>query len=97
MRQLYHVGTCPLCNQGRLWLQKNLTTSAIYAHCEECDQGYLSPEDIKIASGGFLTLMEDYETEDPTGEDVENSVWARVVTFVQSSGTGAATPKDPSR
>ncbi len=26
--------------------------------------------------GGFLTLLEDYDTEDPTMEEISRSVWA---------------------
>ncbi|WP_411034589.1 hypothetical protein [Shinella sp. BYT-45] len=84
MRRLYHVGTCPLCNQGRLFLQKNLNASVIYAHCEECEHGYRSPGDIGFPDRGFLTLTEDYDTDDPTREEISRSEWARATIWSET-------------
>lgn len=75
MTQLSSVGTCPQCKQGRLYLQKDLTSLTLYAHCEECESGFRRPEDLKSPHGGFLTLLEDYETENPTMEEISSSVW----------------------
>jgi hypothetical protein len=77
MTQLYSVGTCPQCDhQGRLYLQKDLTSLTLYAHCEECESGFRKPDDLEPPHRGFLTLLEDYETENPTMEEVSRSVWA---------------------
>ncbi|MBB4483133.1 hypothetical protein [Rhizobium etli] len=80
MTQLYYVGTCPRCDhQGRLYLQKDLTDRTLYAHCEECESGFRKPEDLKSPHGWFLTLLEDYETENPSMEEISRSVWAGLV------------------
>jgi hypothetical protein len=70
----YWVGTCPLCQQGRLILQRNDKTLKLYAHCEECEEGYREPADID-AGKGFLTLAEIYETSDPDRTQIMISPW----------------------
>lgn len=73
----YCVGTCPFCDhQGRLFLQMDLSRHTVYAHCEECEQGYRHPQDLTSHNGGFLTLLEDGESREPTAEEVARSEWA---------------------
>lgn len=77
---LYHwAGTCPLCRQGRLILQRNDSSRAIYAHCEECEQGFDQPADA-AASKGFLTLSLDYDSSNPDLTEIMRSPWAGHVT-----------------
>jgi len=78
MAPLYWVGSCPLCRQGRIVLQRNNRSGTIYAHCEECEQGYAEPAD-RDAGRGFLTLALDYETSDPDWTAIEGSPWAEHV------------------
>ncbi len=56
MTELYHVGQCPGCRQGWLILQRNLSNQGIYAHCEECELGFISPGDLVPPLNGFLTI-----------------------------------------
>lgn len=72
----YHIGQCPSCRQGRLFLFRNLTTGDVYGHCEECEQGYLTPDELEAKGGGFLTLVDDADAEWATEEEVGRSVWA---------------------
>jgi hypothetical protein len=44
--ELFHVGQCPSCHQGWLILQSNLASQDIYAHCEECEMGFIAPGDL---------------------------------------------------
>lgn len=77
MTPLYAVGTCPQCNhQGRLYLQKDMTSLTLYAHCEECESGFRKPEDLEPPQRAFLTLLEGFETENPTMEEISQSAWA---------------------
>jgi len=71
----FHVGRCPLCAQGRIILFRRVDSGDVYGHCEECEQGYLSPDEL-TARGGHLTLLDDADAEPATREDVERSVWA---------------------
>lgn len=50
----FHAGNCPSCRNGRLFLFRESETGDVYGHCEECEQGYRSPEEIEGKSG-FLT------------------------------------------
>lgn len=75
----YHIGQCPLCRQGRLFLFRNSATGGVYGHCEECEHGFLSPDDLEAGQGGFLTLLDDDEADWATREDIRRSVWANVV------------------
>ena len=39
------------------------------------DRGWLHPEGLGDVAQGFLTLLSDYETTDPTREEIERSEW----------------------
>lgn len=71
----YWYNTCPACNQGRLIITKNITASTLYLHCEECEQGWPTPNDVDLKINNFLTLLEDYETEIPSLEEISNYGW----------------------
>lgn len=81
MTEFYHVGQCPSCRQGWLILQRNLTSQDIYAHCEECEMGFITPDDLMPPLNGFLTVLDkyNYETENPTKEDISHTVWANFI------------------
>ncbi|NTA40307.1 hypothetical protein [Agrobacterium salinitolerans] len=75
MHRRYHAGNCTSCRQGRLFLFRNLATEDIYAHCEECEWGYLTPAEIE-AKGGYLTLLEEFDAEYAVSDAISRSVWA---------------------
>lgn len=70
MKDLFWYKTCPFCNQGRLFLFKNLDDNTLYLHCEECERGY---KDIKNISreNSFLTITEEYKAREATKEDIQ--------------------------
>lgn len=78
MGELFHVGQCPGCRQG--W-QRNLSSGDIYAHCEECETGFITPDDLLWPLNGFLTVLEeyDYETENPDKEEISRTVWENFI------------------
>ncbi|MBA5800456.1 MULTISPECIES: hypothetical protein [Rhizobium] len=78
MNRRDHASNCPACRQGRLFLFRNLTTDDIYAHCEECEWGYLTPAQIET-KGGFLTLLEDFDADYAESEAISRSVWANYI------------------
>jgi|GEM_PF-538085 len=71
----YWTANCAMCNQGRLILQNDITNHRIYAHCEECEYGWLEPEELNDLDKGFLTLAGDYQTADPSWEEIQQSQW----------------------
>ena len=70
----YHVGNCPTCCNGRLFLFREAATGAVYGHCEECEQGFRTPDDIERETG-FLTLLDDCDAEWATEDEIAGSIW----------------------
>lgn len=79
MRYYWH-STCPFCNQGRLILTKDKTNNKIYLHCEECERGWYNIDELKT-SKGFLTLTEEFETENPSLEEIERLGWRKAAKY----------------
>ena len=48
-------------------------------HCEECERGWLAPNDVEKNKPGFLTLMESFETEMPSKETIESFGWGEFI------------------
>jgi hypothetical protein len=94
MAEHYHIGKCPLCAQGRLLLFRNSETGDIYGHCEECEQGYLTPEELEAAGGGFLTTLSDDAAEWASAEEIGRSVWANYRVWPVPSADGDAIVSD---
>lgn len=61
---------------GSAYVQKDLTSQTLYAHCEEREWGFRAPEDIEPPHRAFLTLLEEFETENPTEDEISRSPWA---------------------
>ena len=68
---------CPLCRQGRLLIARDLSSDALYLHCEECEQGWRDPNVAADPSAGFLTLSEEFEMEFPDETCIDERGWAR--------------------
>jgi hypothetical protein len=58
---LYWLKICPFCNQGRLFIYKNLNQNKLYLHCEECERGYKNLDNVSSETS-FLTLLEDFDS-----------------------------------
>lgn len=80
MTESFWYRECPKCKQGRLFVTEDVTHGRLYLHCEECEEGYLRPEvaDIPGGDGGFLTLLEDFETSSPSFERIVALGWEAV-------------------
>jgi hypothetical protein len=77
----YHVGNCPGCRNGRLFLFCEAETGDVYGHCEECEQGFRSPDEIETNSG-FLTLLNESDADWATAEEIGRSVWANYRLYI---------------
>jgi hypothetical protein len=66
---------CTVCEQGRLVFMEDTTNDRIYLHCEECEQGFWSPDDVQDPEKSFLTLTEDFEAEPATEERIAALGW----------------------
>lgn len=74
---VYWYRTCTSCGQGRLYLQRDITHDRLYLHCEECEWGWLDPEACDRGEPGFLTLLLEYESDNPSESEIEVAGWRR--------------------
>jgi hypothetical protein len=77
--RFYWYRTCPACGQGRLFITEDITNGRLYLHCEDCEMGWLRPEDSSDPSKGFLTLNENFETTMPSRERIHELGWSAYV------------------
>ncbi|PIB11564.1 hypothetical protein [Vibrio rotiferianus] len=75
METYYWYDECTKCHQGRLIITKDVTNDRLYLHCEECEYGWLAPSEVKEPSKSFLTLIEDFETENPDMDTIKAYSW----------------------
>lgn len=66
---------CPFCEQGRLFVLRDVTRGRLYLHCEECESGYPTPDDADQGTGWFQTAAEDFEAAPATAADIEAAGW----------------------
>jgi len=62
---------CPICEQGRLFVTEDITNQRLYLHCEECECGWLNPEELTKGKS-FLAINPDFEERIPSKETIEN-------------------------
>ena len=54
---------------------EDITHGRLYLHCEECEWGWLRPEDSDDPVKGFLTLKQDYESVIPSYDRIRELGW----------------------
>jgi hypothetical protein len=75
MPTLYWYRTCPSCDhQGRLFIYRRLDLDQLYLHCEECEQGYADPTDLRPETS-FLPLLFDFRAALPSRTDITARGW----------------------
>lgn len=73
-KKMLWLETCTFCNQGRLFIYKNMQANMLYLHCEECERGYYDP--IRTdPENSFLTILEDFDSIAATAEDIKEHNW----------------------
>ncbi|QSQ14917.1 hypothetical protein [Myxococcus landrumensis] len=72
----YWYKECPFCHHGVLLIARDKTRGSLYLYCDECGYGWRDPEHLD-PSARFLTLTEDFETEDPTAEEIDAAGWGK--------------------
>ena len=77
MTKYFWYRTCPVCEQGRLLLFKDLTANRLYLHCEECEWGWHDPERAADKDAGFLTLDQQFEAAPASVDDIQSFGWER--------------------
>ena len=77
MKKFYWYDECVHCHQGRLIITEDVTNKKLYLHCEECEYGWTDPAKADNVNEGFLTLMEDFETRNPSFEVIKKYGWEK--------------------
>ncbi|CAM4109286.1 hypothetical protein [Serratia silvae] len=72
---MFFYKECPACHQGRLFIFKDTTNNRLYLHCEECEMGWLTPDDADKNVNNFLTLLADFEAVEATDDDLIRFKW----------------------
>lgn len=72
---IFFYKECPACHQGRLFVFKDITNNRLYLHCEECEMGWLTPDEVDENASGFLTLLDDFDAIEATSDDLKNFKW----------------------
>lgn len=73
----YWYKECSFCHQGRLLILRDKQRGELYLHCEECESGWRDPERADDTKSRFLTLNEDFDSECPTGEEIDSAGWGK--------------------
>jgi len=71
----YWYTDCPVCGQGRLFVEVRRDTKALLLVCEECYRAWNTPEQVSADVGAFLAIG--FESEFGTAEDIENGGWSK--------------------
>jgi len=74
MENAFWYKICPFCNQGRLFVFKNLDSNKLYFHCEECERGYYGEKKIN-KQDSFLTLLENFDSVIASKDDIVQFGW----------------------
>ena len=75
MATSYWTRMCVNCGHGRLVLQHDVTNRRVYAHCEDCEMGWLRAAEQADPDKGFLTLLGDFGFVDASFEEIAQSEW----------------------
>ncbi len=75
----FYSHACPRCRQDRLVMQVDPRDGRLFLHCGECEMCWWHPSDVHRKGAGFLSLTEDFESENPTWGQVEEAGWAAYV------------------
>ena len=77
MREQFWLNkSCPVCEQGRLFVTEDITNHRLYLHCEECESAWLNPEEV-LADKSFLAINPDFETRIPSKETIQKFGWMK--------------------
>ncbi|MDR9838480.1 hypothetical protein [Herbaspirillum huttiense] len=70
----YWHGTCPICDQGRLFITLNDDAGELFLLCEECESAWRTPEEIDVRSHhGF----EGAKIRRANSAEIESFGWSR--------------------
>jgi hypothetical protein len=60
-------------------MSRDDTNARLYLHCEECEMGWLHPNEVENCASGFLTLIEDFDAHTASMEEITHANWESFV------------------
>lgn len=74
----YWNGTCPICEQGNLVIERDTTNNRLVLHCDECEWVFLNDEQIARRSGAFNSLVADVDLQPVSDiEEIRAAGWEK--------------------
>lgn len=64
---------CPVCDQGRVFVQRKTSSRDLFLECEECYTGWNNPHDLSDADSGFLSI--EVASVDASADDIIAAGW----------------------
>jgi transcription elongation factor Elf1 len=78
----YWYRTCPICDQGNLIIDQDVTNRRMVLHCDECDWVFLTEEQVTARRGAFNAVVEqNIELEPATEVQIMAGGWQRYARF----------------
>ena len=81
----YWYMECPICRQGRLFVEVHSEMGKLFLECEECSNAWNSPEQASARESAFLSI--EIDSHFASAEEIEKGGWSKYK-FQQASGTG---------
>ena len=69
------IGSCPICKQGMVMVEKEISSGKMILHCDECEAEWENPEDALKGENG--TRFKYGRTADPTYEEILAIGWGK--------------------
>ena len=73
-QRYWHIN-CPICQQGRVFVEVHEKTGDLFLECEECSSAWNTPDLISEDKNGFLAI--DIESHFATAEEIQKFGWSR--------------------
>ena len=73
----YWLKNCPVCQQGRLFVEVIERTGKLMLECEECSLAWDTPEQVSADKHAFLAI--EIESRIASKEEIERAGWAKYV------------------
>jgi hypothetical protein len=70
----FWFANCPLCQQGRLFVEVHLESDTLMLECEECSSAWTSPDQVSTLDNAFLAI--EIPSRFATASDIEQNGWS---------------------
>lgn len=71
----YRYIECPGCQQGRLFVCRDIDSGALILECEECSRAWNQPDEAAGGADAYLAI--DVATEYATADEIKAAGWSK--------------------